>query len=215
METENTTYRFKSALHPKRFKRLGSVLEKALLESAKNIDSHTLVSECYGEDANIFVNDGDSDGHSNATNILATLIDGVIDRTNEIMRDEVEKITKAERLDLKLNILDHVIDDHERMDRQRKESEEEDRRSARIAVEESKLPDGITVSDALRFQEHLLLLENKENLEVLLARFKNENNKLEKELIEEKKTVEAQISRLKVKDDFLLNVADLFSMSEK
>ena len=93
----------------------------------KRQNTRAAVLECYGEDASIFADSSCDDGDS--TDILANLIDDAMERTNERLEKEFGVMLEKNEMKNHLMILDQVIDDHARKDREKKEAEEYDQHS--------------------------------------------------------------------------------------
>ena len=193
----------------KRLGRFRSVLDKALAESSKLIDSRAAVLECYGEDASIFADSSCDDGDS--TDMLANLIDDAMERTNERLEKEFGVMLEKNEMKNHLMILDQVIDDHAREDREKKEAEEYDQHSSRLAISRSKLPEKVTVTDALAYHRYNIMVANQNKLDANLACIKSENEDILHQLKIEKDNIKMQLSRMKEEEKLLKKSADRLS----
>jgi len=162
----------------KTFNKLLKTVNRSLLECKNSIDTRAAVEECYGNDTAIF---GDK---NSATDMLANLIDGSIERINDLVKTDIDDIFRKEKVEFKLYVLDKVIEEYWHRDQMQKNAEEDDRKSVQDALQRSKLPDGVTVDELLEFQAYKIKLQARDDLQAKIDNVEKENQKLVEEIEE-------------------------------
>lgn len=204
---DNTTVKESITLPPsKRHKKLIQVIEKGLSESKKSIDSHDAVIKCYGEDTSIFAGGGTEES---AKTMLANLIEGVIDNSNERLQDDIENIFATEKIAIKLRALDSAVDQQDTELELKRETDENDRQTAREALDSAKLPDNVTIPDVLRFHIYNVKKDLKDKLLKELQHVEAETEIILDQKEAESKQLQERISKIKEKENILEQAADM------
>lgn len=137
-----------------RYERLLQVIAKALKQSRSQFDINKAIQECYGEDANIFQGDNGS--------VLQALLESVLDKTNETVQEDMLVAMRENMVESKLLRLEKIIKQLEAQANQKQQAEENDKATAKQALDEAKLPDGLQPSDIITYRAYQKMLEEKE-----------------------------------------------------
>mmetsp|Transcript_8289 Transcript_8289/g.10507 ORF Transcript_8289/g.10507 Transcript_8289/m.10507 type:complete len:204 (+) Transcript_8289:82-693(+) len=180
-----------------RHKQLVKVIENGLIESSKCIDTHSAVQECYGDDISMFA-DSNSSSENDGTEMLANLIQGVLEKINdEMMKNQIHDILKREDVETKLSVLDKVIGEF--VDRQRllKEEEERDKKTAEDAMKSVQvLPHGVEVSDIMKFQAYKVKMKIRDKLAAELETAERRQEELQSQMEKEREDVNAMVKKI-------------------
>ncbi len=174
----------------KRFDQLQKILERCLSESSKCIDTKVAVEKCYGDDVSMFATNDDG------INMLENLVRDILDRINEsFVQDELPKILSEEQVELKLNILDQVIQEYRVDQKEKEDKEQRDIQSARDAVENSQfLPQGMNISHILAYQSYQMKTMMKQELSIEVERIEAERAALLEKICRTQENVKGVVS---------------------
>jgi len=200
----------------KRFKQLFLALEKALSESQKQVDCHEAVSECYNENISMFASSTCADninGDDDARDMLASLVSERLQRINERVKENLCEFLEQNDMKSKLLRFEQALEEHERLNRSTKHSEEQDKRSAQLAAENTTLPEGVKVEDILKFHAYRLKQDEKQKLLAELSSIEAENKAIEQSIREKEIAIEAHIDEINKINESMADVADHNSFS--
>lgn len=178
-----------------RYDQLIKIFEKCLSESSKCIDTKLAVEECYGDDLSMFATSS-SKSNDDGVQMLENLVRDILDKINEsFLQDELPKILSKEKVELKLNILDQVIQEYLREQREKEELEKKDIESARDAVANTKfLPQGMNLGHMLTYQSYQMKLKMKDELNCKVEQLEAERDDLLKQIEVAQNNVKSVVS---------------------
>jgi len=205
--TIQNTDDLKPTKESKTFCKLLKSINRGLNECQRSIDTREAVEECYGDDASIF---GEKDS---ATDMLANLISGSIERINEQVMKGVDDIFKKEQVETKLFTLDKTIEDYWTQKMEEKCTEDDDRQSVQDALQRSKLPDGVGVDDLLRLQAYKIKSEARDEIRAKLSTIEKENKAMQNEIEELKGKFQERLKCIDEKAKNLDGTANLCSFN--
>ena len=169
-----------------RYDQLLNIFGKCLSESSKCIDTKLAVEECYGDDLSMFATSSSSSSKPNddGVDMLENLVRDILDKINEsFLQNELPKILSKEKVELKLNILDQVIQEYLREQREKEELENNDIESARDAVANTKfIPQGMNLGHMLTYQSYQMKLKMKDELNRKVEHLEAERGDLLKQI---------------------------------
>mmetsp|Transcript_5792 Transcript_5792/g.10261 ORF Transcript_5792/g.10261 Transcript_5792/m.10261 type:complete len:212 (-) Transcript_5792:150-785(-) len=191
----------------KRFRRLVDVIDKALEESKKGIDTKAAIVDSYGDDASIF--GGGDDGND----MLSKLLEGMIDRVNDRVKTEVMDVLKKECVNDKLLRFENLIEHFEQIDQEEREVEKNDKNSARNAADEAKLPGGITPEDIINFHAYRVKTQERDQLLAEVTSIEAENEAIQSNIQQANDSIKKYMDQMDAKGKSLEGAADLCSFS--
>jgi hypothetical protein len=196
-----------------RYQRLLEVMDKAMTFSKSQFDVDKAVKECYGDDASIFAQSDSNNGSSGSGDnmlqaVLDDLLSSVQDQVAEEMRQHFKELNVAEKL-LKL---EKIIQKFEQEDIKQRQAEDDDKQSARQALEQVRLPKGLTPTDIVNFQAFQAMKKEKEAMLEEIATVELEIEQLNADKEERSRQMEERMSVMKEAGRELEKSADVCSM---
>jgi hypothetical protein len=196
-----------------RYQRLLEVMDKAMNFSKSQFDVDKAVKECYGDDASIFAQSDSNNGSSGSGDnmlqaVLDDLLSSVQDQVAEEMRQHFRELNVADKL-LKL---EKIIQKLEQEDIQQKQAEDDDKQSARQALEQVRLPKGLTPTDIVNFQAFQTMKKEKDAMLEEIATVEREIEQLNADKEERSRQMEERMSVMKEAGRELEKSADVCSM---
>jgi hypothetical protein len=149
-------------------------LEKALQTSRQKFDAEAAIREVYGDDAAIF---GDDDNNGMLRSVLDSMLESVHDKVSTQMKTFLQE----KDVEKQLSLLDAIIFKLEQQDADREKAESRDKHSARQALEDAKLPKGLSPIDMINRKACEKLQQEKEDVLAELAAIEQEIESLEAE----------------------------------
>lgn len=202
----------------RRYRFLSRCIDKALTESRSKLDARAAVRECYGDDCAIFADEdtsgaGTSGGRSGGEEVLAELVDNVIENANDRLRSEIEGILRTGDVGAKLRLLDTLLDQYAKRDREAKVAEETDKNSALAAAEMATLPSGIGPEDVLTYHAHQIKVQERDALLAELASVEADNGALRKQIDRGKALIGQTVKDMEDKGRIMEKTADIGTFS--
>jgi DNA gyrase/topoisomerase IV subunit A len=182
------------------FGHLLQTIDQTLARSRKSFSTEDAIRDCYGDDASMF-----DEGASDSNNFLASAIDAMVDQVNTKVKSEMLEFLGEEKIEERLNEIEGIIHELNNHDRIQKEADEEDRNSARAALEGTKLPKDVQPEDILRYQNHRLLLAEREKLLAAISKIEEDVEALDKRIEESGGQVDEGLKSLQVVKEDLQN----------
>jgi hypothetical protein len=212
-----------------RYECLLTLIDKALGQSRKSFDTAQAVEDCYGEDASMFepatASRGESKDENDTTNsrrkseigssnvnLLISVIDNMVDRVNERVKEEMVQWLQDHKVGDKLTLIEMIVARLDEEDAEAAQAELDDRHSARLALEAVKLPKGVTPSDILRYHAFQVMEKERDALIHELNKVDVEIQALELQKSKTSSKVEDQIQQMERVDKELERVANLCTM---
>jgi len=213
----------------RRIKQFLKVLDKALEESRNAINTQVAVEECYGEDAAIFAGVSGDDTISfdkpgdkkrlreeeekDAKNMLADLMDGMMDRVNEQIKREVQTLIRKENLNEKFAKIEKISHILQKKDKKRKVEEEDARKNTSGALNKLlKLPEGCSPMHLINFHAYRVKLEQKEALIAEIQSIEAETEAIQSQINEAKEAIYNGVQDIGNMGDAISNAADICSL---
>jgi hypothetical protein len=196
-----------------RYQRLLEVMDKAMTFSKSQFDVGKAVKECYGDDASIFAQSDSNNGSSGSGDnmlqaVLDNLLSSVQDQVAEEMRQHFKELNVAEKL-LKL---EKIIQKLEQEDVQRRQAEDDDKQSARQALEQVRLPKGLSPTDIVNYQAFQTMKKEKDAMVEEIAIVEREIEQLNADKEKRSLQMEERMSVMKEAGRELEKSADVCSM---
>jgi predicted nucleic acid-binding Zn-ribbon protein len=95
------------------------------------------------------------------------------------------------------------------VERAMQEMNEKDRDSARAALEQAQLPEGVKPTDVVKYRAHNIIKEERQKLSNLIEQYRDENNELEKLVRDARAKVESEIVKIEEVSKELDRTADV------
>lgn len=166
-----------------RYEKLLELTSKSLQKSHDSIDKKVAIEEFYGKDASIF-----GDSKEAGTKVLEQLLEQTLEEIDFDVKAVIQEAINKHDVKSKLDLLDSVIDDFRRVQREKQEQEDADKDSAQEAVMKTKLPNGVSLPQVLQYRAYLSRTKYRDDLlsqietEMEKSKSLQENIKKEKEL---------------------------------
>jgi hypothetical protein len=196
MSTEATT-----AQSSVRYECFLTLLNKALSESRKSFDTAKAVKDCYGEDASMFDD-----------NMLVTVIDGMIDKVNDRVKEEMLQILQEKNVRVTLQNLEGILAQLDEAEKAVKQAEQEDQQSARDALETVRLPKDVTPQNVLSYHAFEVMQKERDDLIEELEKVQAETKELEQQQANAKAVVQERVQKIETVAKELERSADMCSM---
>mmetsp|Transcript_7103 Transcript_7103/g.13956 ORF Transcript_7103/g.13956 Transcript_7103/m.13956 type:complete len:233 (-) Transcript_7103:413-1111(-) len=202
----------------RRYRFLSRCIDKALTESRSKLDARSAVKECYGDDCAIFADEDSTTTSSSGTarsgeEVLAELVDNVIENANDRLRSELEAVLGEGDVQVRLRLLDSIIDRYSKRDRDAKLVEETDRNSARAAADMATLPPGVTPQDVLTYHAHHIKVQERDALLDELAMVEADNDSLRKQIDRGTELIRQTVKDVEDKGKIMERTADVGTFS--
>lgn len=198
-----------------RYQRLLEVMDKAMTFSKSQFDVDKAVKECYGDDASIFAqsdsnssNKGSGSGDNMLQAVLDDLLSSVQDQVAEQMRQHFKELKVSEKL-LKL---ENIIQKLEQENIQQRQAEDDDKQSARQALEQVRLPKGLSPTDIVNYQAFQTMKKEKDAMLEEIATVEREIEQLNAEKEERSMQMQERLLIMKEAGRELEKSADVCSM---
>lgn len=197
-----------NAIKQSRYEKLIELTSKALKKSRDSIDKSSAIEVCYGSDAAIFADSKDA-----GIKVLEQLLDETLEQIDADMFQCISKSMVEHNVKDQLDLLDSVLDDFRREQKEKKELEEFDKASAQDAVKYSKLTNGMTLDQILKYRAHTIRAKYRDELIKQIDIEREMNKDLEDRMVEEKKRVDLVINTLSADGNTLERAADACSFN--
>lgn len=185
-----------------RYNQLVKIITNSLSQSSKHIDKRLAVQKCYGEDISMFATgeDGTVDNGHNSNDdgidMLANLINDILEKINDaFLQNEnnesgLRQILSKEKVQLRLDILDQVIEEFISKQKFKEEKEQNDIKSAKDAIKNTNfLPPGIEMRHIMTYQSYRMKLELRKDLLAEVEKAEKEKELLLKNIETEKRDI--------------------------
>jgi hypothetical protein len=191
-----------SAADSERYQALLQVMDKALVESKRKFDTNKAIKDCYGEDASIF----------GGEEMLAKVVDGMVDRVNYKAKDDMQVTLEKENVKQTLIVAEQLMAKFQKIEQDAKVADEKDRQSALDALNHCKLPEGVSPQDVVSYRAYQIMQQEKETLVAELAKVQGETKEMEELLAQSTSVVKGRIKHIESTGKELERAADLCSM---
>jgi len=188
-----------------RYQRLLEVMDKALSNSKSQFDFDKAVKECYGDDASIFQGDG-------ADNMLQTVLENLMVGVQDQVATDMHSHLKSLEVESKLLKLEAIIQTLEQQDAVKQLAEDADKQSARQALEQVRLPVGLSPSDLMEWTSFQKMTQDRDALQQDIASIQGEIQLLCQEKEQQSQQMNARLSTMKEAGKELEKAADVCSM---
>jgi len=212
-----------------RYDRLWKAIDRGLERNRTTINVREAVKVAYGKDISIFAAGGESTTTTTTTadatttdvkssqqdaaiNLLASLLEGVLDGANDAIREEIQSLFKTNKVEEQLTLLDEIIHEFDLELKATRDAELLDKVSAQEEVKRAKIPDGISVSDLLTVHAYKCRSRIHQDLVQELNTLEEENEVLVKELEQMKDDIRMRIQKLEDQAKSLETLADQCSL---
>jgi hypothetical protein len=201
-----------------RYDRLWAAINRGLEENRNTINLREAITVAYGKDIHIFTGaDGETSSHSGvnkdaAVDMLASLLEGVLERADESIRSEIKKILQTEKVQEQLDRLDMILHEFNMEMQAAKDAEIRDKVTAQDEAKRAKLPEGVSVSDLLTLQVYKSRSRHHQDLIDELRRIEEENSGLEKQIQLKRDEIRLQLDKIEEHGKILESAADEFSL---
>lgn len=171
------------------YNHLLETIDLSLVRCRKSFSTEDAIRDCYGNDATMFES-------SDNSNFLVSAIDAMVDQVNGKVKAEMLDYLKEEQIEGRLGQVEGIINELNRHDKGQKEADEQDRHSARAALETARLPKGVQPADVLRHQTHELMMKERESLLAVLSEIEADVEEMNKRIEQSNGDVEEGKRRL-------------------
>ena len=181
---------------------LDQAMEKALIEARNSFSKANAIQECYGDDSSIF--------GGNA--VLEQVVDGMLDKIHTKVKEDMNKKLEKYGIEGKLLVVEALINRFQKEEFVAMEKETTDKETTMEALEQAKLPTGLTAEMIISFRAFNVLKEQRIHLEQEVARVNLEIQVLEALFLQGETTVQNQIQGIEQKSREMERTADLCSI---
>lgn len=193
----------------RRYRHLLMALEKTLTESKRTLDARSAAAEAFGNDTHSF----DEDGGKSGVDVLADLVHECVDTANDQVREGISAVLSSNDAAARLALLDDLLDHFDAADRAARDAEESDRASARSAVQDVTLPEGVDVTDVLSYQAYRIKVQERDALLAELASVEAENDSIARQIEKGSALIKDAVQEVEEKGKILEKTADVGSFS--
>lgn len=186
-----------------RFQRLLQALDKTLSKSRSQFDTEAAVSEYYGEETAAIFDD---------TSMLRELLDTILEDMHDNVMQQVKTVLNEHNVKRQLDDIDNIFAEVENEKERIRLAEEQDKQSAREALETIKLPKGWHASDVVTLQAYEVLKKEHDTLLEDIGEMEKEIQELEAQGARESSAMEEQLQRMQQFGKQLEETADACSM---
>lgn len=183
-----------------RYQHLMKGIEKVLVESRNKISVKDAVKEGYGDDASVFGEDQ-----------IEGVLEGMLDIVHSSVANEMAQFLQAENVENDIIKVEEILKAFDSMERAMQEMNEKDRESAKAALEQAQLPEGVKPTDVVKYRAYNVIMEEREKVSNLIDQYRDENNELEKLVRDARAKVESEIVRIEEVSRELDRTADVCS----
>lgn len=185
-------------------------LEKTLTESKRTLDARSAAAEAFGSDTHSFDEDG---GGKSGVDVLADLVHECVDTANDQVREGIAAVLSSNDAAARLALLDDLLDHFDAADQAARDAEESDRASARDAVQDVTLPEGVDVTDVLSYQAYRIKVQERDALLAELASVEAENDSIARQIEKGSALIKDAVRQVEDKGKVLEKTADVGSFS--
>ena len=193
--------------HCSLYNHLLETIDISLARCRKSFSTESAIRDCYGSDASMFES-------SDSSNFLASAIDAMVDQVNNKVKEEMLDYLKDEKIEERLSDIEGIINELNSHDKAEKEADEEDRKSARAALETTKLPKDVQPPDVLRHQAYKLMMEERESLLAAISNVEVDVVELDKRIEQSSGQVDEGVQSLQKVQNDLQNSGTLLDNSQ-
>lgn len=183
-----------------RYQHLMKGIEKVLVESRNKISVKDAVKEGYGDDASVFGEDQ-----------IEGVLEGMLDIVHSSVANEMAQFLQAENVENDIIKVEEILKTFDSMERAMQEMNEKDRESAKAALEQAQLPEGVKPTDVVKYRAYNVIMEEREKVSNLIEQYRDENNELEKLVRDARAKVESEIVKIEEVSRELDRTADVCS----
>ncbi|KAI2502668.1 hypothetical protein MHU86_11793 [Fragilaria crotonensis] len=183
-----------------RYQHLMKGIEKVLVESRNKIRVKDAVKEGYGDDASVFGEDQ-----------IEGVLEGMLDIVHSSVANEMAQFLQAENVENDIIKVEEILKTFDSMERAMQEMNEKDRESAKAALEQAQLPEGVKPTDVVKYRAYNVIMEEREKVSNLIEQYRDENNELEKLVRDARAKVESEIVKIEEVSRELDRTADVCS----
>jgi hypothetical protein len=184
-----------------RYQQLMKGIDKALVESRRKISLKDAVKEGYGDDASVFGEDQ-----------IEEVLEGMLDIVHASISNEMAQFLEAENVENDIMKVEAILKAFDCMERAVQEMNDKDRDSARAALEQAQLPEGVKPTDVVKYRAYNIIKEEAQKLSSLVEQYRDENNELEKLARDARAKVESEIVKIEEVSKELDRTADVCAM---
>jgi len=195
----------------RRYRHLLMALEKTLTESKRTLDARSAAAEAFGADTHSF--DEDGGGGKAGVDVLADLIHECVDAANDQVREGIAAVLSSNDAAARLALLDQLLDHFEAADQAARDAEESDRASARSAVQDVTLPEGVDAMDVLSYQAYRIKVQERDALLAELASVEAENDSIARQIEKGSALIQDAVQQVEEQGKVLEKTADVGSFS--
>ena len=181
-----------------RYQQLMKGIDKVLVESRRKISVKDAVKEGYGDDASVFGEDQ-----------IEEVLEGMLDIVHSSVANEMAKFLETENVENDIIKVEEIMKGFCSVERAMQEMNEKDRDSARAALEQAQLPEGVKPTDVVKYRAHNIIKEERQKLSNLIEQYRDENNELEKLVRDARAKVESEIVKIEEVSKELDRTADV------
>ena len=203
-----------------RMKAFKKAMDKAILASHESINCKELVEECYGKDASIFTDNGDSTidfssfmQQSNTTNadsnndMLTTLVQSTIEKLNDRLNKDIQSLLRKEGVDDLFLKLEYILNELNRENREKLQKDELDKKVTIKAVKMvSSLP--TNPEDLVKHQAYAAKMEERDKLLAEISALEQENDDMMSQVDTINSSLRNEMPSLKDMEEEFSKVAD-------
>lgn len=183
-----------------RYQHLMKGIEKVLVESRNKISVKDAVKEGYGDDASVFGEDQ-----------IEGVLEGMLDIVHSSVANEMAQFLQAENVENDIIKVEEILQAFDSMEHAMQEMNEKDRESAKAALEQAQLPEGVKPMDVVKYRAYNVIMEERDKVSNLIEQYRDENNELEKLVRDARAKVESEIVKIEEVSRELDRTADVCS----
>ncbi len=189
-----------------RYDMFTSILHKSVKGSHEAVDTikAKLIADCYGDNASLF-----GDTKAEGTDVLVGLLERVLEQIDDELNSEISNVLEREGAKLKLDRFDAAIDSVNDRERRIKEADEYDKQSVNDAVENTKMPKGISMNDVMAYRIFLLKKQERDELLTKIKAEEDDVAMLEEKLKKQVENFESDVNQMNETGKALKETADL------
>lgn len=191
-----------------RYEKLLELTSKSIKKSHDSIDKKVAIEECYGTDASIF-----GDSKEAGTKVLEQLLEQTLEEIDSDVKAVIQEAIRKHDVKSQLDLLDSVLEDFRRVQREKQEQEDTDKDSAQDAITKSKLPNGVSLAQVLQYRAYLARTKYRDDLVSQIEMESKKNEDLQEKINQEKELANDDTSNLNNYANDLGRAADICSFN--
>jgi DNA repair exonuclease SbcCD ATPase subunit len=152
-----------------RYQQLLKGIDKVMQESRSKVDVAEAVNTGYGNDASLFDQD-----------MLPKVFEGMLDRISDQVQQDMKEYLETHKVEQDLLQVEALLQKFEEVRKAEEDLNARDRESAKAALKEAQLPEGVKPADVVQYRAYEILQKEKKRLSEVIGELEEETKELQK-----------------------------------